>query len=436
MRWNREAGQALVTAALGLIVLIGFAGLGIDMGVMRYEKRLQQSAADAAAVAGAEQIPLSGSYASAGQEASALNGFTDNGGGEVSTCTASGAAVNTICVQINNPPQSGPHASCSTPCDYVEALVSEVHPTFFMRIFGRDTATVTSRAVATMVNNQGGTNGCIWTLGPVGSTGIGGVLGTGTPTVTAPTCGLEDNGDFTTNGTKLDIQMGAIGVVGAPGKLQGTVTPTPTYNLPPVSDPLSYLTPPTVGSAVAWTGNPVPGTTYSGIKINNGQVVNFPAGTYVIDGGAFQINGGATVCNQTGAGCSATGTPNAGVTFYLTNGASLTTNGKASIYLAAPNSNPYEGILFYQDPSDCSTATMDGTANSYYQGALYFPGNPGAGCNVELDFGGTLGNTTAAYTVIVTDDLKFNGTSAVTINSDYSSLPGGVFPIKNAVLVE
>ena len=103
MRKHREAGQALVTAALGLVVLIGIAGLAIDMGVMRYEKRLQQTAADAAAIAGAEEIPVSGSVVFAGQEASAHNGFTDNGGGEVSACTASGAAVGTTCVQVNRP---------------------------------------------------------------------------------------------------------------------------------------------------------------------------------------------------------------------------------------------------------------------------------------------------------------------------------------------
>ena len=72
---------------------------------------------------------------------------------------------------------------------------------------------------------------------------------------------------------------------------------------------------------------------------------------------------------------------------------------------------------------------MDGTANSYFQGALYFPG-------AELDFGGTITNTTAAYTVIVANDLKLNGTATVNLNSDYSSLPGGVSIIETAVLVE
>ena len=54
MTRNKEAGQALIAALAALgIVLLGFAGLGIDIGYMRYEKRLQQTAADAAAIAGA-----------------------------------------------------------------------------------------------------------------------------------------------------------------------------------------------------------------------------------------------------------------------------------------------------------------------------------------------------------------------------------------------
>ena len=58
LRRNKESGQALVfgVATLG-ILLIGMAGLGIDMGYLRYEKRLQQTAADHAAIAGAAELP-------------------------------------------------------------------------------------------------------------------------------------------------------------------------------------------------------------------------------------------------------------------------------------------------------------------------------------------------------------------------------------------
>src|SRR6202021_3022398 len=46
MKRKNEGGQALVFAAVGLVVIMGFAGLGIDMGMLRYQKRLPQTAAD------------------------------------------------------------------------------------------------------------------------------------------------------------------------------------------------------------------------------------------------------------------------------------------------------------------------------------------------------------------------------------------------------
>ena len=58
MTRKHEAGQVLIFAALGLGMLLGAAGLGVDMGVLRYERRLQQTAADAAAVAGASNLLL------------------------------------------------------------------------------------------------------------------------------------------------------------------------------------------------------------------------------------------------------------------------------------------------------------------------------------------------------------------------------------------
>ncbi|HEY1422618.1 MAG TPA: pilus assembly protein TadG-related protein, partial [Candidatus Acidoferrum sp.] len=56
MKFNKQSGQVLVGAALALVVLCGFAGLAIDMGTLRYQKRLQQTAADSAAIAGAQNV--------------------------------------------------------------------------------------------------------------------------------------------------------------------------------------------------------------------------------------------------------------------------------------------------------------------------------------------------------------------------------------------
>src|ERR1700745_1799427 len=111
MRSKNQSGQALVGTAVAMVVLCGFAGLAIDMGTLRYQKRLQQTAADSGALAGASNLEFASGVATGAQNASAQNGYTDNAGGQVSSCTAAGAAIGTTCVQVNNPPLSGPHTS-------------------------------------------------------------------------------------------------------------------------------------------------------------------------------------------------------------------------------------------------------------------------------------------------------------------------------------
>jgi hypothetical protein len=418
MKFNKQSGQVLIGTAFAMVVLAGFAGLAIDMGTLRYAKRLQQTAADGAAMAGADEIRYNGGAGVTGtaRHEATLNGFVDGS--------------NNVTVTVNRAPLSGPHIGNM---NYVEVYVTADQPTYFMRLFGVNSKTVTARAVATLIGQSGTAPGCVYTLGPPG-TGVG-VTNSGTPKLNAPTCGIEDNGDFTTNGKKVDITAGSIGAVGdTTNNGGGSVlcgSPLATCNVAkilPTTDPLSFLPTPAVGTPVNWTGTPVPGTTYNATTINSGQIVNFPPGTYIFNNG-LTINGGATVCNQVAAGCTIGGAPNAGVTLYI-NGGNLTVNGTASVELSAPNSGTYAGVLFYQNPTDTNKAVIDGTSDSYYQGGLYFPG-------AELDFGGnSFTNATAQYTLIVAADLKLNGTSTVQLNSNYSTLPGGVSIIENAVLVE
>jgi uncharacterized membrane protein len=110
---NRQSGQVMVSAALMLVVLLGFAGLGIDMGYLRYEKRLQQTAADGAAIAAATDL-VSGASQAAALNASATNGFTDNTGGGACSTPPTDLAVSSVTVTVCNPPSSGPHATGPT----------------------------------------------------------------------------------------------------------------------------------------------------------------------------------------------------------------------------------------------------------------------------------------------------------------------------------
>ncbi|KAF5056625.1 putative Flp pilus-assembly TadE/G-like protein [anaerobic digester metagenome] len=54
---KEEDGQALVLVALMMVVLIGFAAIAVDIGMVTWQKSNLQNAADAAALAGAMDLP-------------------------------------------------------------------------------------------------------------------------------------------------------------------------------------------------------------------------------------------------------------------------------------------------------------------------------------------------------------------------------------------
>ena len=55
----REEGQSLVLVAFAIIVLVGFVGLGVDLGLAYIERVRIQRAADAAALAAASELSSS-----------------------------------------------------------------------------------------------------------------------------------------------------------------------------------------------------------------------------------------------------------------------------------------------------------------------------------------------------------------------------------------
>ncbi len=67
-----ERGQTLVQVALMLVVLLGFAALAIDGGMVYAERRHMQNAADAGALAGARELCISGSESLAIEKARAF----------------------------------------------------------------------------------------------------------------------------------------------------------------------------------------------------------------------------------------------------------------------------------------------------------------------------------------------------------------------------
>jgi len=81
--WQQEFGQGLVLGALAMVVILGFTAMAIDVGIFLHERRDLQNAADAAALAGAAELPESPAEAEAKvHEWAAKNGI-DIAGGEL-----------------------------------------------------------------------------------------------------------------------------------------------------------------------------------------------------------------------------------------------------------------------------------------------------------------------------------------------------------------
>jgi hypothetical protein len=436
MKRNREAGQALIFAVLALgLLLMGFVGLGIDVGYLRYEKRLQQAAADSAAIAGASDLGYGGHSAAlaAAAAASATSGYSDNTGAQNTPCGTS-AHIGCVKVTVNNGPASGPHSGVATSADYVEVYVAATYSTFFMRVLGIPNATVTARAVATNLSS-GINNGCLFTLGNPSSK-IQGININGKATLNATTCGIVDNGDYDPVGGALTVNAGTFGVAGTcsgSGCGKGSVTCAnqssancPAYGEPAAGNPMASETPPcnpcTGGTAASSNGNYTfnPGT-YTSISLSGNGTDTFNPGIYIINGSG---------------GVSCSGTPaiiGTGVMFYFTNGATFNCQGNDNINLTAPSSSncascaaQYDGILMYQDPADTNGPSLGGNTGSSYGGVLYFPTS-------QVTFFGNANSIDVG--IVIADSFALSGHPTVNLQG-LSGITPPVNFVKNAILVE
>ncbi len=146
IRVMNESGQSLVLGAVFLSVLMGFLALAFDVSSLFRARDQMQIAADASVAAAALDYKYGESQSAQGDARTAA---TQNG------MLASGTAT------VYPTPVDGYHKSSG----YTEVVVSEPSPTFFMRVFGFKSVTVSARAVA----GSSLSGGCMWTLARSGT---------------------------------------------------------------------------------------------------------------------------------------------------------------------------------------------------------------------------------------------------------------------------
>lgn len=381
-------GQALPFIALVLVSITAVAGLAVDAGYYRYEQRIEQSAADSAATAGAGEIWYSAASAvAAAKNDAASNGFTDGSGG--------------VTVTVN----TGYSSAFTGGSSAVQVQITKTLPKFFEGVLGGGTVPVHATAVGRMSANN---INCFYQLKTSGNPNFNGMNFNG------PNCGIIMNGTANFNGAS--INAASILYSGGTPNENGTtfVKATPHPSLAAL-DPCphiygcNYLTnnPPSTSGCIPFNGNGYHGFLnpgcYSSMNLN-GAVVTLNPGTYVMTG----------LMNWNGANVTGNG-----VTIYIANGGSMNLNG-ATLALSPPSTGNAANVLFYETTSNTSAPNFNGAASVRISGVVYFPA-------ANVNYNGSLNS----YTVLVVGDVNFNGS-----HQNFPDPPANATFVQEATLSE
>jgi len=388
--YGSRHGVVIVYMALTLPVLIGVFGLAADTAYVYWTAAQLQTAADAAALAGAQEVAVNSSTAisnavsiaaanRAGGAAVQLNVSTDVviGNYNSTTNTFSANATPYNAVQVTARRNQG---SLAGPLNLI-----------FGPIYGIKTANVSRSAIA-MVNT--GTNNGLLVLSPSGtsilfsgtssitvtngnvvvdSTSSASVLGSGSPTITA---------------SGLNLSGGMLDVTYSGG--------TEKTGCAATADPLASLVSPAKPSAAS---GGAPGYYGSGI--------NLSSGTLTLTGGIYYIDGGITL------GGSASINASAGCLIYLNSGG-ITMSGSSSITYAPMSTGTYAGISIFEARTNSSSIALSGTSSTNNTGVVYAP-------HGEFVFSGS---SKSIGSQLICNTLGFSGNGAINIDAGTASGSG------------
>jgi Flp pilus assembly protein TadG len=359
-----DAGSIVPIVALLLPLIIGFAGVGVDISSWMMTKRRLQSAADAAALAGAWEKTNGGTESAV--QAAALKEAINNGYDPA----LSGTLTTTI--------------STTNGVATVKTDIKQKVNVWFSSIFiDKNVYAVTSASAMTV----SGGGYCALALDTTASSAIS---AGGSVSINSPNCGLAANSSSASSvtvGGSSTVKVGAVNLVGSFAPNAGFTYTSMHTHAAPIIDPYTDLTPPATSCSSSSMSHPTsynssatlsPGTFCGGIRINGAHTdIIMNPGVYVMDGGDFLMNGGAL----TGTGVTIILT-NSGGSTYGSYGA-VNISGGGDILLKAPTTGTYAGVAIYQDrkaPSGINNK-VTGTAGLEIDGVIYTPSN-------QLTFGG------------------------------------------------
>ena len=348
---RNDRGNVLILTAMGLPIMIGGAGFGVDMAQWYLWQRELQTAVDAAALSGAYSQAQNKPYLTSAETELARN---------VDTATLKSRSAT-----LGSWPVAAP-----TPLNNAVTVTASTQRTLpFSAMFLQTAPTISAAATAAVITDG---EHCMISLEEEASSAVkvsGNALlslgcGIASNSRAAPAIVLEGNAQVEAS------PLSAVGSITASDENligDSTIRPYSVEQSNPFEG-VTYSGSPTARTYDKNVAQLQPGSYAGGLDLKASHTM--APGLYVVDGGVFRVN----------ANESLTGS---GVTIVLKNGATLEMNGTANIALTASTaSSPgvpsnLHGVLIFEDESTAGTtvrtSTINGNANLHLGGAIYLP---------------------------------------------------------------
>lgn len=345
--------------ALGLVVLLGIVALAIDGGSAFVDRRRAQSAADAAALAGALARINGEAWEKITYQVAAQNGFNNDGVTNV--------------VQVYSPPADGQNYGN---IEYIQVQITAYTKTYFAQVVGisRITNFVEADSRTTTPVKQPMFNGAaIVSMAPIsdcGSYKAFYIHNEATLSITGggifinsnnKDCALIEQG----SGSIRIMDNHTISIVGGASiQKPKLLTPFPpaTGAAPVTVDPLPFYMPkvtcPNVMAKISEDGE--------SMSAGNWDDIFPPPGVKKLGQGIYCLNSDFILNSDRSLSGS-------NVTFKIEHGSMRWESG-AHVDLEAPVSGDLAGLLIYQPVNNTSVMVLNGNGDSHVMGTIFAPG--------------------------------------------------------------
>lgn len=414
---KQKRGVVIIWAALLMLALIGFIGMGIDMGLVTLVANQMQVGADAAALAGARMVRAD--IERAQQDAQAVAEANRAARQAIHLALNPDNAASGDIVVGNYDRETQTFTPQLTNRNAVQVVVRRKTgttdgpvPLAFGPIFGVNEVSLERRAIAII---GGGTGQGMIALSPDKPNGL---YVYGSAQVSVANGGIQVNSNSSGDavdlqGSKFIVDAPVLNIVGGYNAGGGTINSVVNTGAPYKPDPLAYIPEPTWDPVADLrvpdysSGVLQPGYYPDGIQISTGNFT-FQPGIYILGTSkpstpAFGLNGGSV--------------SGEGVMFFIDNGA-VSINGNGAMALSPPKptrdtfarADIYENILFFQARDNTSEALILGTAgvDMSLSGTIYFP-------SARTELGGTCQNLGSQF---IADTITIRGNADLTIKYD------------------